>query len=55
MSESFLKDRVTLHSGDMRKVLKTLKANSLDSCVTDPPYSLVSIVQAFRKRRCGTC
>lgn len=35
--------------GDSRDVLKTLPDNSIDSCVTDPPYALVSIVKRFGK------
>lgn len=33
--------------GDNRKSLKTFPDNSFDSCVTDPPYALVSIVKRF--------
>jgi site-specific DNA-methyltransferase (adenine-specific) len=40
MSERFLNDRVELHCGDCREVLATLDENSIDSCVTDPPYGL---------------
>jgi len=29
-----------LHRGDLLRVLPTLRANSLDACVTDPPYGL---------------
>ena len=47
MSESFLNDRVTLHCGDCRDVLAHLEENSIDSCVTDPPYHLISIVKRF--------
>lgn len=35
--------------GDSRTVLPTLAANSVDSCVTDPPYALVSIVKRYSK------
>ena len=45
--ESFLDGRVLLHSGDMREVLAGLPDNSIDSCVTDPPYHLTSIVKRF--------
>lgn len=31
---------VTLHVGDCREVLASLDADSLDACVTDPPYEL---------------
>lgn len=40
---------VLIHQGDCREVLKTLPADSLDSCVTDPPYHLTSIVKRFGK------
>lgn len=33
--------------GDSRDILKTYEENSFDSCVTDPPYALVSIVKRF--------
>jgi site-specific DNA-methyltransferase (adenine-specific) len=49
MSEEFFDGRVVLLSGDCRDVLKTLPDNSFDSCVTDPPYALVSIVKRFGK------
>lgn len=44
---AFFDGRVALHAGDCLDVLKTLPANSLDSCVTDPPYHLTSIVKRF--------
>jgi DNA modification methylase len=47
MAEQFLDGRVILHAGDCREVLAQLDENSLDSCVTDPPYHLTSIVQRF--------
>jgi DNA modification methylase len=47
MSEGFLNDRVHLHCGDCRDVLAGLSENSIDSCVTDPPYHLTSIVKRF--------
>ncbi len=40
---------VTAYHGDSRDVLKTLADNSIDSCVTDPPYALVSITKRFGK------
>lgn len=49
MSESFLNNRVTLHAGDCLDVMAMLAENSIDSCVTDPPYALVSIVKRFGK------
>lgn len=33
-------ERVTLYHGDNRDILATLPDNSVDSCVTDPPYEL---------------
>lgn len=33
--------------GDMLEVLPKLNADSIDSCVTDPPYHLTSIVKRF--------
>jgi DNA modification methylase len=41
MSESFLGGKVTLHRGDCLEVLPLLDADSIDSCVTDPPYGLL--------------
>lgn len=38
---------ITAHHGDSRDVLKTIPDASVDSCVTDPPYALVSIVKRF--------
>jgi DNA modification methylase len=35
-----LTDSVTLYAGDCIDVLKQLEPNSLDACVTDPPYGL---------------
>ena len=49
MRESFLGNRITLHGGDNRDILKTLADNSIDSVVTDPPYALVSISRRFGK------
>jgi DNA modification methylase len=45
--EEFLNGRVKLHCGDCREVLAQLEENSLDACVTDPPYHLTSIVKRF--------
>ncbi len=47
MTESFLNGKVTLHRGDCLEVLPLLEENSIDSCVTDPPYHLTSIVKRF--------
>lgn len=40
---------ITLHNGDMLEVLKTLPENSIDTCITDLPYHLTSIVKRFGK------
>lgn len=48
-AESFLDGKVVLHPGDCLAVLDTLAENSLDACVCDPPYHLVSIVKRFSK------
>lgn len=50
--ESFLNNRVTLHAGDCLDVLPTFAENSIDSCVTDPPYHLQSL-SAVRARYCN--
>lgn len=47
MTETFLNGRVTLHADDCLEVLATLPENGVDSCVTDPPYHLTSIVKRF--------
>src|SRR5262245_50784707 len=47
MIERFLQERVELHCGDCRDVLVHLPDASIDSCVTDPPYHLTSIVKRF--------
>lgn len=47
MSEFFLNGKIELHAGDSRDVLKSRAENSVDSCVTDPPYALQSIVKRF--------
>ena len=38
---------VTVHFGDCLVVLPTLAECSIDSCVTDPPYHLTSILKRF--------
>lgn len=40
-------ERISLHHGDCLDVLRTMADESVDSCVTDPPYALVSIVKRF--------
>jgi site-specific DNA-methyltransferase (adenine-specific) len=49
MPDKFLKDKIALHCGDMRAILAELPDNIYDSCVTDPPYHLTSIVKRFAK------
>lgn len=44
---------IRIEHGDSREVLKTLADDSIDSCVTDPPYALVSIVNRFGKTNLG--
>ena len=39
--------RCKFYPGDCLAVLPTLAENSVDACVTDPPYHLTSIVQRF--------
>lgn len=45
--ETFLDGRVTLHAGDCLDVLDTLESDSIDACVTDPPYHLEATVNRF--------
>lgn len=40
---------VRIEHGDCREVIKSLADCSVDSCVTDPPYSLISIQKRFGK------
>jgi site-specific DNA-methyltransferase (adenine-specific) len=40
-------DNIALFPGDMLAVLPALAENSIDSCVTDAPYHLTSIVKRF--------
>lgn len=40
-------DKITLHHGDSSEVIKTIPDESIDSCVTDPPYALTSILKRF--------
>lgn len=40
---------VTLRCGDSRQLIRELTDNSIDACVTDPPYALVSITRRFGK------
>lgn len=46
---------ITVHHGDSREVLKTVADASIDSCVTDPPYALVSIGKRFGKDGAAPC
>jgi hypothetical protein len=45
--QTFLNDKVFLHGGDSREVLKGFADCSIDSVCCDPPYALVSIVKRF--------
>lgn len=47
--EAFLDGRVTLFCGDSREALDHIPAGSIDACVCDPPYALVSIGKRFGK------
>lgn len=47
MGEFFLGKKVELHCGNCLDILPTLDENSIDACVTDPPYHLTSIVKRF--------
>jgi site-specific DNA-methyltransferase (adenine-specific) len=40
---------IECHHGDCLAVLPTLAADSIDACITDPPYHLQSIVKRFAK------
>jgi DNA modification methylase len=45
---------ITLHPGDCLDVLKAMADASVDSCVTDPPYHLTSIVKRFSNAKADT-
>ncbi len=47
--DEFQGGRIMLFGGDNRVVLADAPDNSIDSCVTDGPYALVSIVKRFGK------
>jgi len=49
--ESFLDGKVRVFSGDSAAVIKTLADDSIDACVCDPPYALVSITEAVLARQ----
>lgn len=49
MIEQFHDGRVVLFGADCLKVMAKLRADSFDSCATDPPYHLVSIHERFAK------
>src|SRR3990167_4376960 len=51
MSESFLDGRVTLPRGDCLAALRELPSDSIDSCVTDPPYLLKFMSRAWDESR----
>jgi DNA modification methylase len=42
-----MKTNFTLHNDDCLNVLKAMKDNSIDSCVTDPPYGLSFMSKAW--------
>lgn len=44
-----LDDNITLYNDNCLTVLKALDENSIDTCITDPPYHLTSIVKRFGK------
>jgi DNA modification methylase len=52
---SFLDGKVRLLKGDCLELLPTLEEGSIDSCVTDPPYHLISIVKRFGKPNAAEC
>lgn len=43
----FLDGKVSLYRGDCLAILPMLEADSIDACVSDPPYHLTSIVKRF--------
>ncbi len=53
--ESFLNGKIVLHIGGCLAILPTLDENSFDSCVTDPPYHLTSIVKRFGADNAKPC
>lgn len=48
--ETFLNDKVILIPGDCLEKMRDIESNSVDSCVCDPPYHLVSGDQRSTKR-----
>lgn len=40
MTPYYQNDQITLYHGDCRTILPTLGADSIDACVTDPPYGI---------------
>lgn len=49
MKEEFLGGRVSLHGSDCIEAMRSMAADSIDSCITDPPYHLASVVKRFGK------
>ena len=43
-------NKTYLINDDCLKILPQLEANSIDTCITDPPYHLTSIVKRFGKK-----
>lgn len=52
---TFLEGRVHLRAGDCLDRIRQLRAESIDSVVTDPPYALVSVVKRFGKAGSAPC
>lgn len=46
--------RFTLHHGNCLEVLRTLESESVDSCVTDPPYDLTAVSRGGSPRVKGS-
>ncbi len=47
--KTFLDGRIEVHAGDCLEVIKGIEDASIESCVCDPPYALVSIQKRFGK------
>jgi DNA modification methylase len=54
-AELFHGGRVTLWRGDCLAEMAGLAADSIDACVTDPPYHLTSIVKRFGAENAAPC
>ena len=51
----FDNEGMTLYEGDSMQLLRGLPENSIDCCVTDPPYALVSIQKRFSGPGAAEC